>query len=235
MSLHTLPPQLLVCVLAGQLGRKGGYWKSIELVLKQQQPAGLVLAVPSRRTGWCGRVKAAIWIWNWQYQATTSRVWSTQIFVGRRSSLHVSLQCSCIHALLPQAAALLPKANRKGKAVVLEDPELTVLFPFFSEATTEHWWEANACRPPETAARTIPERFRQKKVRLFPFHWRLPPAVMVARDENRRKRTEKSHFYFRFYIFWRKRDRVPKIRVRKRDRITRKYGNELIRTLSRKE
>jgi hypothetical protein len=73
----------------------------------------------------------------------------------------VSLQCSCIHALLPQAAALLPKANRKGKAVVLEDPELTVLFPFFSETKTEHWWEANACRPPETAAsesdpRTIP-------------------------------------------------------------------------------
>jgi hypothetical protein len=37
----------------------------------------------------------------------------------------------------------------------------------------------------------------------------------TGRVENGRKRTEKPHFYFHFYICWWKRDRVRKMRVRK--------------------
>jgi hypothetical protein len=66
------------------------------------------------------------------------------------------------------------------------------------------------------------------------FAW-APSLATADSDENGRKQTEKPHFYFHFYIFWRKRDRVQKIRVRKWDRVTQKYGNEPIQTLSRKE
>jgi len=46
----------------------------------------------------------------------------------------------------------------------------------------------------------------------------------------------KISFLFLFlYFFWWKRDRVRKIQVGKRDQITRKYENQPIRTLSRKE
>jgi len=61
----------------------------------------------------------------------------------------------------------------------------------------------------------------------------MPPCANPLRRRvvNSSDGTKKPHFY----IFWRKRDRVRKIRVRKLDRITRKYGNKPIRTLSRKE
>jgi hypothetical protein len=42
-----------------------------------------------------------------------------------------------------------------------------------------------------------------------------PKMVLVDSDENRQKRTEKPYFYFRFYIFWWKRERVQKMRVQK--------------------
>jgi hypothetical protein len=61
-------------------------------------------------------------------------------------------------------------------------------------------------------------------------HGILWSSMFTCSDENGRKRTEKPHFYFRFYIFWRKRDRVRKMRVRKRNRNMRVYGNEPIRS-----
>jgi hypothetical protein len=57
---------------------------------------------------------------------------------------------------------------------------------------------------------------------------------IIISDENGRKRTEKPYFYFRFYIFWRKRDRVRKMRVWKRNRDMRMHGNKQIRIESRK-
>ena len=57
-------------------------------------------------------------------------------------------------------------------------------------------------------------------------------ACMPCSDENGRKNLISTSISI---FFWRKQDRVRKIRVRKRDRVTRKYGNESIRTLSRKE
>jgi hypothetical protein len=47
----------------------------------------------------------------------------------------------------------------------------------------------------------------------------------LGSDENGRKRMKKLYFYFRFYNFWWKRERVQKIRVQKRNRNMRTYGN----------
>jgi hypothetical protein len=54
--------------------------------------------------------------------------------------------------------------------------------------------------------------------------------MRVHRDENERKQTKKPHFYFHFYICWRKRDRIRKMWVRERNRDMRVHGNEPIRS-----
>ena len=69
-------------------------------------------------------------------------------------------------------------------------------------------------------------------VQSYPENWDLFSSLVAVSDENGRKNLLSTSVSI---FFWRKRDRVRKIRVRKWDRVTRKYGNEPIRTLSRKE
>ena len=60
----------------------------------------------------------------------------------------------------------------------------------------------------------------------------LRALLAMETDGNRRKNLIST---FVSIFFWQKQNRVRKIRVRKRDRVTRKYGNKPIQTLSRKE
>jgi hypothetical protein len=59
-------------------------------------------------------------------------------------------------------------------------------------------------------------------------------SLTSTSDENGRKRTEKLYFYFRFYMFWWKRDCIRKMRVHKRNQNMRTYRNEQIRMESQK-